>query len=71
MKRSAAGAIAWSPVGITAYFGSAEISKVAALAKMPPPVAGGYRREVGRHDLSVDRVDGQTVLYCSYDLRSH
>ena len=55
----------------TAYFGSAEISKVAALAKMPPPVAGGYRREVGRHDLSVDRVDGQTVLYCSYDLRSH
>ena len=45
----------------TAYFGSAEISQV----------AGGYRREVGRHDLSVDRVDGQTVLYCSYDLRSH
>lgn len=55
----------------TAHFGRAEISKVAALAKMPPPVAGGYRREVGRHDLSVDRVDGQTVLYCSYDLRSH
>ncbi|HDS1509625.1 hypothetical protein I5U67_17525 [Stenotrophomonas maltophilia] len=55
----------------TAYFGSTEISKVAALAKMPPPVAGSYRREVGRHDLVVNRLDGQTILYCEYDLRGH
>lgn len=55
----------------TAYFGSTEISKVAALAKMPPAVAGSYTREVGRHDLNVARQDGQTILYCAYDLRSH
>jgi hypothetical protein len=54
----------------TAYFGKADMAQVAALAKMPAPVAGSYMREVGRHNLNVDRVDGQTVLYCAYDLRS-
>jgi len=54
----------------TAYFGKADIAQVAALAKMPAAVAGSYRREVGRHDLNVDRQDGQTILYCAYDLRS-
>ena len=54
----------------TAHFGKADIATVAALAKMPAPVAGSYMREVGRHNLNVDRQDGQTILYCAYDLRS-
>ncbi|MEG0184654.1 MAG: hypothetical protein RR704_14495 [Stenotrophomonas sp.] len=53
----------------TAYFSAASVEQVAALAKLSNPVAGTYTREVGRHNLDVQRSDGQTTIGCSYDLR--
>ncbi|MGS1317690.1 hypothetical protein I5U27_001340 [Stenotrophomonas geniculata] len=34
----------------TAYFSSASVEQIAALAKMSDPVAGTYTKEVGRHN---------------------
>lgn len=53
----------------TAYFSTASVEQIAALAKLSNPVAGTYSREVGRHNLDVQRFDGQTTIGCSYDLR--
>ncbi|HED4877174.1 hypothetical protein CR919_08530 [Stenotrophomonas sp. LMG 10879] len=53
----------------TAYFSTASVEQIAALAKLSDPVAGSYTREVGRHNLDVRRFDGQTTISCSYDLR--
>ncbi len=50
----------------TAYFSSASVEQVAALAKMSDPVAGTYTKEVGRHNLDVQQFDGQTTIACSY-----
>jgi hypothetical protein len=53
----------------TAYFTTAGIEQIAALAGTPRNAAGDYTREVGRHDLSVRQDDGQASIDCSYDLR--
>lgn len=53
----------------TAYFSTASTAQIAALAKIQDNVAGDYRLEVGRHDLSVRQQDGQASIGCSYDLR--
>ncbi len=53
----------------TAYFSTAGIEQIAALAKIPRNEAGDYTLEVGRHDLSVRQDDGQASIACSYDLR--
>ncbi len=53
----------------TAYFSTAGIDQIAALAKIPRNEADDYTLEVGRHDLSVRLDDGQATISCSYDLR--
>lgn len=53
----------------TAYFSTAGIDQISALAKIPRNEAGDYTLEVGRHDLSVREDEGQTAITCSYDLR--
>ncbi|MDR2959145.1 MAG: hypothetical protein LBV10_06320 [Stenotrophomonas sp.] len=53
----------------TAYFSTARVEQIAALAKMTDPVAGTYTKEVGRHNLDVQAFDGQTTIACSYNLR--
>lgn len=53
----------------TAYFSTAGIEQIAALAKTPRNAAGDYTLEVGRHDLSVRQDGGQASIACSYDLR--
>lgn len=53
----------------TAYFSTASVEQIAALAKLSDPVAGTYMREVGRHNLDVQASDGQTTIGCSYNLR--
>lgn len=53
----------------TAYFSTASVEQIAALAKIRDNVAGDYTLEVGRHDLNVRQQDGQASIGCSYDLR--
>ena len=53
----------------TAYFSTAGIDQISALAKIPRNEAGDYTLEVGRHDLSVREDEGQAAITCSYDLR--
>ena len=53
----------------TAYFSTASVEQIAALAKMSDPVAGTYTKEVGRHNLDVQAFDGQVTIACSYNLR--
>lgn len=53
----------------TAYFSTASVEQIAALAKMRDNVAGDYLLEMGRHDLNVRQQDGQASISCSYDLR--
>ncbi|WP_411849583.1 hypothetical protein ACLB90_11250 [Stenotrophomonas sp. LGBM10] len=53
----------------TAYFSTASVEQMAAVAKIPRNAAGDYTLEVGRHDLSVRPDDGQASISCSYDLR--
>lgn len=53
----------------TAYFSTAGIDQISALAKIPRNEAGDYTLEVGRHDLSVREDGGQAAITCSYDLR--
>lgn len=53
----------------TAYFSSASVEQIAALAKMSDPVAGTSTKEVGRHNLDVQQFDGQTIIACAYNLR--
>jgi len=53
----------------TAYFSTAGVDQIAALAKIPRNAADEYTLEVGPHDLRVHQWDGQTVISCSYDLR--
>ncbi|WP_422507837.1 hypothetical protein [Stenotrophomonas sp. GZD-301] len=53
----------------TAYFSTATVDQIAALAKITRNAADDYTLEVGRHDLSVRHDEGQTAITCSYDLR--
>lgn len=53
----------------TAYFSTAGIDQISALAKIPRNEAGDYTLEVGRHDLSVREDEGHAAITCSYDLR--
>lgn len=53
----------------TAYFSTASVEQIAALARMTDSVAGSYTKEVGRHNLDVQAFDGQTTIACSYNLR--
>jgi hypothetical protein len=53
----------------TAYFSTATVDQIAALAKIPRNAADDYTLEVGRHDLSVRHDEGQAAITCSYDLR--
>ena len=53
----------------TAYFSTATVEQIAALANIRDSVAGDYTLEMGRHDLNVREQDGQASIGCSYDLR--